>query len=91
MEGIATFIALGALGGLLRLLLHTESLAEAITYSNIRWVAVGAISGLAYYFLHTEHDFPNSFMTIVTGYAGVDVIEAGSRKLSRMLNELFKA
>jgi hypothetical protein len=84
------FVMLGALGGLLRLLLHTETLAEALTYANSRWVLVGAISGLSYYFLYADYGFPNSFMAIVAGYAGADFIEAGSRRLDKVLRELLK-
>jgi hypothetical protein len=90
MEQMLTFITLGALGGLLRLLLHTDSLVEALTYVNSRWVLVGAISGLSYYFLYAEHGFPNSFMAIVVGYTGADLIEAGSRKMSKVLREVLK-
>jgi uncharacterized membrane protein YeaQ/YmgE (transglycosylase-associated protein family) len=89
MEHMMSFIMLGAIGGLLRLLLHTESLVEALTYVNMKWVLVGAISGLAYFYLYTEYNFPNHFMTIVVGYTGADFIEAGSRKLNKMLNDLF--
>jgi hypothetical protein len=90
MEQIMGFVMLGALGGLLKLLLHTETLAEALTYANSRWVLVGAISGLSYYFLYADYGFPNSFMAIVVGYAGADFIEAGSRKATRMLREALK-
>jgi hypothetical protein len=90
MDLLIHFIVLGALGGLLRVLIHTDSLKEALQYSNSRWVLVGAISGLAYYFLYSDYNFPNSFMALVTGYAGADIIEAGSRKLSRISRELLK-
>jgi uncharacterized membrane protein YeaQ/YmgE (transglycosylase-associated protein family) len=90
MEGIIAFIILGALGGLLRVLLHTESLLEALSYNNAKWVLVGAISGLAYYFLYVDYGFPNSFMAIVVGYTGADFIDAGSRKAIRMLREALK-
>jgi flagellar biosynthesis protein FliR len=85
------FILLGAVGGALRLLLHTDTLMGALSYANSKWVLVGAISGLAYYFLYSDYNFPNSFMALVTGYAGADIIEVGSRKLSRILHELLKA
>jgi flagellar biosynthesis protein FliR len=89
MEHLMGFVMLGAIGGLLRLLLHTDTLEEALTYVNMKWVLVGAISGLAYYFLYVDYGFPNSFMAIVVGYTGADFIEAGSRKLNKMLNDLF--
>jgi flagellar biosynthesis protein FliR len=90
MELLINFIVLGALGGLLRVLLHTESLSEALTYANSKWVLVGAISGLAYYYLYSDYNFPNHFMALVTGYTGADFIEAGSRRFSRVIRELFK-
>ena len=90
MELLVSFVILGALGGLLRLLIHTDSLNEALTYTNSKWVIVGAISGLAYYFLYTDYNFPNHFMAIVVGYTGADLIEAGSRRFSRVLHELLK-
>jgi len=90
MELIISFTILGALGGILRVLLHTNSLQEALTYANSKWVIIGAISGLAYYFLYTDYNFPNSFMAIVVGYTGADFIEAGSRRFSRVLRELLK-
>jgi uncharacterized membrane protein YeaQ/YmgE (transglycosylase-associated protein family) len=90
VELLINFIILGALGGLLRLLLHTESLSEAIQYSNSKWILVGAITGLAYYFLYSDYGFPDSFMALVVGYTGADIIEAGSRRFSRVLRELLK-
>jgi hypothetical protein len=90
MEQLMGFVMLGTIGGLLRLLVHTETLAEALTYANSKWIMVGAISGLSYYFLYADYGFPNSFMAIVVGYAGADIIEAGSKKLNKMLNDLFK-
>jgi ABC-type spermidine/putrescine transport system permease subunit II len=90
VEQLINFIALGALGGLLRLLLHTDTLMEALTYANSKWVLVGAISGLSYYFLYSDYGFPNSFMAIVVGYTGADIIEAGSKKITRMLREALK-
>ena len=83
-------MVLGALGGLLRVLLHTESLSEALVYANSKWVLVGAITGLAYYFLYTDYGFPNSFMAIIVGYTGADFIDAGSRRLNKVISELFK-
>jgi len=83
MELIINFIILGALGGLLRVLIHTDSLKEALQYANSKWVIVGAISGLAYYFLYSDYNFPNSFMALVTGYAGADFIPALARRLVR--------
>jgi uncharacterized membrane protein YeaQ/YmgE (transglycosylase-associated protein family) len=90
MEQLISFVILGALGGVLRVLLHTESISEALQYGNYKWVMIGGIVGLAYYFLYTDYSFPNHFMTLIAGYSGADIIEAGSRKLSRILRELFK-
>jgi flagellar biosynthesis protein FliR len=90
MELLVNFVILGALGGVLRILLHTESLSEALAYANSKWVLVGAISGLAYYFLYSDYGFPNSFMAIVVGYTGADFIEAGSKRFSKILHELLK-
>jgi flagellar biosynthesis protein FliR len=90
VELLVGFAILGALGGLLRLLIHTNSLNEALTYANSKWVLVGAISGLAYYFLYTDYNFPNHFMAIVVGYTGADFIEAGSRRFGKVLRELLK-
>ena len=90
MDELVSFTILGALGGVLRVLLHTESLGEALTYANSKWVLVGAITGLAYYFLYSDYGFPNSFMAILVGYTGADFIEATSRKASKMLQEALK-
>jgi uncharacterized membrane protein YeaQ/YmgE (transglycosylase-associated protein family) len=90
MELMLNFIILGALGGLLRVLIHTDSLNEALTYANSKWVLVGAISGLAYYYLYTDYNFPNHFMAIVVGYAGADFIIAAAERLKRLSNELLK-
>jgi flagellar biosynthesis protein FliR len=90
MELLIHFIVLGALGGALRLLLHTDTLMEALSYANSKWVLVGGIVGLAYYFLYTDYSFPNHFMALIAGYSGADFIDAGSRKLNRILHELFK-
>jgi flagellar biosynthesis protein FliR len=90
MEQLIAFTILGALGGVLRVLIHTNSLQEAIQYDNAKWVIVGAISGLAYYFLYTDYNFPNHFMALVVGYSGADFIEAGSKRFNKVLRELFK-
>jgi hypothetical protein len=88
MEQLIGFIMLGALGGLLRVLLHTESLSEALTYANSKWVLVGAITGLAYFYLYTDYNFPNHLMALIAGYSGADFIDAGSRRFSKVLREL---
>jgi ABC-type xylose transport system permease subunit len=90
MEQLIAFTMLGALGGILRILLHTESLSEALIYANSKWVLVGAITGLAYFYLYSDYSFPNSFMALIAGYSGADFIEAGSRRLNRIVRELFK-
>jgi flagellar biosynthesis protein FliR len=84
------FIILGALGGALRVLIHTESLSEALVYANSRWIIVGAITGLAYYFLYSDYNFPNHFIALVVGYTGVDFIESGSTRFSKVIRELLK-
>jgi flagellar biosynthesis protein FliR len=90
VEPLINFIVLGALGGLLRILMHTESLSEALTYANSKWVLVGAITGLAYYFLYLDYNFPNHLMALIAGYSGADFIEAGSKRFSKVLRELLK-
>jgi flagellar biosynthesis protein FliR len=90
MELMLGFIILGALGGVLRVLIHTESLSEALMYSNAKWVLVGAITGLAYHYLYTDYNFPNHLMALIAGYSGADFIEAGSKRFSKVLRELLK-
>jgi uncharacterized membrane protein YeaQ/YmgE (transglycosylase-associated protein family) len=85
MEQLISFIVLGALGGLLHILVHTNSLQEALQYANSKWVLIGAISGLAYYFLHTDYSFPNHFMAIVVGYSGADFVIAVAARIRRFL------
>jgi uncharacterized YccA/Bax inhibitor family protein len=83
MESMLVFTILGALGGVLHVLIHTSSLKEAIQYANLKWVLIGAISGLAYYYLHTDYGFPDHFMAIVVGYSGADFIPTLARRLTR--------
>ena len=90
MEPLINFMVLGALGGVLHMLVHTSNLKEALQYNNSKWIIIGAISGLAYYFLYTDYNFPNGFMALVAGYSGADFIEAGSRRFSRVLREFLK-
>jgi hypothetical protein len=90
MELIINFIILGALGGVLHVLVHTSSLREAIQYDNSKMVLIGAISGLAYYFLYSDYGFPNHFMALIAGYAGADFIIAAAEKLKKLFNELLK-
>jgi uncharacterized membrane protein YeaQ/YmgE (transglycosylase-associated protein family) len=85
MEQIISFIILGALGGLLHVLIHTSSLKEALQYNSSKWIIIGAISGLAYYFLYSDYHFPNSFMAIVVGYTGADFIIAAAARVRRLL------
>ncbi|MCC6059226.1 MAG: hypothetical protein LM563_03165 [Thermofilum sp.] len=88
MEEPVVFAILGALGGLLHVLVHTSSLREAVQYANSKWVLIGAICGLAYHFLHSDYNFPNSFMAIVAGYSGADFIVAASIRAKRLLESL---
>jgi uncharacterized membrane protein YeaQ/YmgE (transglycosylase-associated protein family) len=90
MEIMLNFIILGALGGLLHVLIHTSSLREALQYDNSKWVIIGAISGLAYFYLYTDYNFPNHFMALIAGYSGADIIDAGSRRFGKVLRELLK-
>jgi flagellar biosynthesis protein FliR len=90
MELLINFVILGALGGVLRVLLHTDSLKEALMYGNLKWVLVGAITGLAYYYLYSDYNFPNHLMALIAGYSGANFIEAGSKRFSKVLRELFK-
>ena len=90
MEQLISFTILGALGGVLHILVHTSSLSEALAYNNSKWVIIGAISGLAYYFLYTDYGFPNSFMAIVAGYSGADFIIAAAARLNKVMRELLK-
>jgi hypothetical protein len=88
MEELISFTILGALGGLLHVLVHTSSLREAIQYNSSKWIIIGAISGLAYYFLHTDYSFPNHFMAIVVGYSGADFIVAAANRIKAVLKAL---
>ncbi len=90
MELLINFIVLGALGGALRVLIHTSSLSEALMYDNIKWVLVGAITGLAYHYLYTDHNFPNQFMALIAGYSGADIIVATAERSRKVLRELLK-
>jgi flagellar biosynthesis protein FliR len=90
MEQLISFVVLGALGGLLRVLIHTESLSEALVYANSKWVIIGAISGLAYFYLYLDYSFPNSFMALVVGYSGADFIVTAAERSRKVLRELLK-
>jgi hypothetical protein len=90
MELLINFIVLGALGGVLHVLVHTSSLKEALQYNSSKWVIIGAISGLAYYFLYSDYGFPNHFMAIVVGYTGADFIVAAAARLNKAMKELLK-
>jgi hypothetical protein len=88
MELLIHFIVLGALGGVLRVLIHTESLRKALQYDNSKWVIIGAISGLAYYFLYSDYNFPNHFIAIIAGYSGADFIVAAAARIKAALKTL---
>jgi len=90
MDGVMSFTILGALGGVLYVLVHTSNLKEALQYNNYKWVIIGAISGLAYYFLYTDHNFPNGFMALVVGYGGADFIITATARLNKIMRELLK-
>ena len=90
MELMLNFVILGALGGVLHILVHTSSLREAIQYNSSKWVIIGAISGLAYYFLYSDYSFPNHLMAIVVGYTGADFIIAAAERSRKVLRELLK-
>jgi hypothetical protein len=89
VETLISFTILGALGGVLHVLVHTSSLGEALVYNNSKWVIIGAISGLAYYFLYSDYNFPNHFMAIVIGYTGADFIVAAAARIKAVLKALM--
>ena len=72
MQGVvALFIIHGLLGGILWLLIHWQWTKKAVVQHTI----VSAIAGYLYWLLHSEFNFPNSLMSVISGYFGVDFIK----------------
>jgi hypothetical protein len=70
------FIFSGFLGGLLYILCWSKTAKELKDYKNIKRLGIGAIIGYIYFFLHSDYNFPNSIMSLIAGYMGVDFIES---------------
>jgi len=52
-------------------------------YEIARHTILGAIVGYVYHFMHAEHGYPNLVMAFVSGYFGVDFIEALIERLRK--------
>lgn len=76
MNDIILYILLGGLGGLAYSLSWSKKFNDFITFESIRHVALGFIIGFLYFFLHSEWNFPNSVMSFVSGWCGVDFLQS---------------
>jgi len=68
---IGLFVFHGLLGGFLWLFANWQWTKKAIAQHTI----VSAIAGYLYWLLHSEYNFPNSVMTIMSGYFSVDFVK----------------
>jgi len=68
---ILLFVFHGLLGGILWLFTHWVWTRKAIAQHTI----VSAITGYLYWLLYSEYNFPNSVMSVVAGYFGVDFVK----------------
>jgi len=71
-DDVVLFVFHGLLGGILWLFIHWEWTKKAIAQHTV----VSAIAGYLYCLLHSEYNFPNSVMTIVSGYFSTDFIKS---------------
>lgn len=68
------FVVLGLFGGLVHVVVKAEGWDDLKKFSAFKRSILGGACGFIYYCLHSEQDFPNSVMTIVSGYMGTDFI-----------------
>jgi hypothetical protein len=85
MMDLCGFVFSGFLGGLLYILCWSKTSKELKDYNNIKRLGIGAIIGYIYFFLHSEYNFPNSIMSLIAGYMGIDFIESLAERFSPIL------
>jgi len=68
---VVLFVFHGLLGGILWLFVNWQWSRKPVLQHTI----VSAISGYVYWLLHSEYNFPNSVMTVVSGYFSVDFVK----------------
>ena len=86
MIEISMFVFHGLLGGVLWLFMNWVWTKKAIAQHTI----VSAIAGYFYWLLHSEYNFPNSVMTIVSGYFSVDFMKHVFDFFGRRMERRFK-
>jgi len=79
----AIFVLLGLIGGMTHVIVKAESWDDLKRFPAFKRSLLGALCGFIYYFLHSEQDFPNSVMTIISGYMGTDFIKSVIERLQK--------
>lgn len=74
LEVTIWFIVLGFLGGIIHVVMDAESWSDLKKFGAFKASVLGAASGFIYSILYSDYNFPNSIMTIISGYCGTDFI-----------------
>lgn len=71
---VAFFVGFATFGALLFVLVHIKCWKEIKEFRYIRHLLLGPFIGFLYYCLYSEYNFPNTVMSIVSGYMGTEFI-----------------
>lgn len=69
-----TFMVMGTLGAAIYVLVKAESWDDFTTFQSLKRLLLGPFCGFIYHLLYSQHNFPNMFMSLVSGYFGTDFI-----------------
>jgi len=72
---VLLFVFNGAAGALLNVLMWSRGPGDVKSFRSLRAVLMGALAGYAYWWAYSVHGLPDSFLTILAGYAAEDFLE----------------
>ncbi|GAJ03623.1 unnamed protein product [marine sediment metagenome] len=83
LTSLLWFVFLGLVGGVAQILMKAEKWSDLKEFSAFKRSLIGAICGFLYYFLYSDYNWPNTVMTIVSGWFGTDFLLSIFKKLKK--------
>jgi len=74
IENLLYFIFMGTMGGMIYVIVKAEGWEDFRSFASLRQLLLSPFCGFVYFYLYSEFDFPNAFMSLVSGYFGTDFI-----------------
>lgn len=85
---LIVFVLYSVMGALAYRLAWSKSWDELVSYDTTRHLVIGAIIGVVYHTLYLDKGFPDSVMSFVAGWMGVDFLEAIVERLGRLFGKV---